>query len=265
MESTFSGFLSSWRIQRRVLSALLRREFISLTGKTPIGFLLVILEPLVFVVCMTVLFLIRGNKFGNIPVVAFAISGYSILWGVRFHINRSLGVLQANRPLLYHRNVKIIDIFIARGFVQTLTTTMSVVLLIPMILFRVIAFPDTPFLVVFSWFFVQWYGLSMSIVANSITGLTSFGGKIAALLGVLHIWITGAFFMVEWIPVEYQKYVLVFPMVHATEMMRDGLFGSMVLTHYSVAYLFISNIVVTYIALVMWMKLVRKGAINDSN
>ncbi|MEF3695675.1 ABC transporter permease [Desulfolutivibrio sp.] len=260
-----SSFSDSLRIQHRVINAVLRREFLAITGKRSVGFLILVLEPLIFVVFMVGLFYVRGHTFGDIPVVAFAISGYTVLWGVRFHIQRVLGSLQANIPLLYHRHVKVADIILARGVVQSLSTTISFLFFIPLVFFDVIDFPNDPALMIFSWIFVQWYGISFAFIAIAISGLFKFGQRIAILLAATHIFITGAFYMVAWIPAQYQGYVLLSPMVHATEMMRDGLFGNIVETHYSVQYMIAANIILTYIGLALCRKLTRRGVLDDSD
>ena len=43
--------------------------------------------------------------------------------------------------------------------------------------------------------------------------------------------------MVDWLPTNMQKVVLVLPMVHGTEMLREGFFGNVVPTHYDVGYM----------------------------
>ena len=49
--------------------------------------------------------------------------------------------------------------------------------------------------------------------------------------------LSGAAFMVEWLPPNARPYVLLLPMVHGVEMVRDGFFGHIVRTHYSVDYM----------------------------
>ena len=49
--------------------------------------------------------------------------------------------------------------------------------------------------------------------------------------------LSGAAFMVDWLPTGMQKFVLLLPMVHGMEMLREGYFGSAVATHYDVAYM----------------------------
>jgi ABC-type polysaccharide/polyol phosphate export permease len=43
--------------------------------------------------------------------------------------------------------------------------------------------------------------------------------------------------MVEWLPTNMQRAVLLLPMVHGTEILREGFFGNVVKTHYSIGYM----------------------------
>jgi ABC-type polysaccharide/polyol phosphate export permease len=48
---------------------------------------------------------------------------------------------------------------------------------------------------------------------------------------------SGAAFMVEWLPVQFRKVALFLPMVHGTEVLREGWFGGVVRTHYDLKYM----------------------------
>jgi len=47
---------------------------------------------------------------------------------------------------------------------------------------------------------------------------------------------SGAFAMVDWAPVRFQKLLLYYPQIPAFEMIRGGWFGSQVRAHYDVVY-----------------------------
>jgi len=262
MQQTF--FLKSLKLQKRVLSALIRREIIALTGKRGMGYLLLMLEPFVFVVVLGLALVLRAASFKNVPIIEFCLSGYCIMWACRFHIIKILTVITGNRDLFYHKYVKMIDIMIARSTIQCFTTTLSLFLFFPLVFFGAINCPNNPALIIFSWILVQWYGFSFSIIAGTVVGLYKFGFKIGMILAALHIIMTGGLFMVDWLPTKYAGYALIFPMVHATEMMRDGLFGNIAPTHYSGPYIIYSNIVLTYIGLALCRKLTLRGPVDDS-
>ena len=55
--------------------------------------------------------------------------------------------------------------------------------------------------------------------------------------------------MVDWLPPAGQELVLMLPMVHGVEMVRDGYFGDIVRTHYSAGFLAVNNLVLTLLGL----------------
>ena len=104
----------SWAIQRRVISALVLREMLTRYGRHNIGFLWLFAEPMLFTVGVTFLWTATELMHGSdLPIVAFAITGYSsvLLW--RNMPTRCIGALTPNLSLLYHRNVRPIDIYVA--------------------------------------------------------------------------------------------------------------------------------------------------------
>ncbi len=259
------AFFKALQIQGRVISALMRREFIALSGKSGFGFLFIFIEPLLFVAALSMVIYFRRDSLKNIPAAAFAMSGYCILWGVRFQIMKMMSVIPMNRPLLYHKYVKLIDIVFGRTVIQCATTSFCFLMFIPLIFFGAIDFPENTSLVVGSWLLVLWYGMSFAFIGGAITGLFKLGQKYVILINVIHVWITGAFFMVDWFPEKYREILLIFPMVNATEMMRDGLCGNIVRAHYSILYIVLCNIVLTYVGLAMIRQLSLRGVMDDSD
>jgi ABC-type polysaccharide/polyol phosphate export permease len=70
--------------------------------------------------------------------------------------------------------------------------------------------------------------------------------------------LSGAAFMVDWLPTAFQKVVLLLPMVHGVEMVREGYFGNTVRTHYDAAYMAECCLVLTLLGLF----LVRDAALR---
>ncbi|QLA15309.1 ABC transporter permease [Desulfolutivibrio sulfoxidireducens] len=249
-----SSFRASWRVQIRVVKALIQRSFISLSGGKGIGFLGVMLEPMLFMLGLTSLFLIRSSTTGfisaNISPIAFAVSGYCILWACRFQITKSIAAISSNINLLYHRNVKVLDLLISRAIVQACFITFGfLVILFWVVYLELIPEPNNYLLIFVSWILVQWYGFNLAIFGGTVSAYSNFGNKIVLVVNISHFFITGMFFMVAWIPQEYREMVLWFPMVHATEMMRDGFFGQNVQTYYDPVYVIAINSVVSCLSL----------------
>ena len=113
------SLLRSLTIQSRTLHALMMREVITRFGRDNLGVLWLIAEPMLFTIGVATLWTVAGMNHGSsLPIVAFAVTGYSsvLLW--RNCANRSLMAIEANFPLLFHRNVKVIDVFITRSVLE---------------------------------------------------------------------------------------------------------------------------------------------------
>jgi capsular polysaccharide transport system permease protein len=63
--------------------------------------------------------------------------------------------------------------------------------------------------------------------------------------------LSGAGFMVDWLPKGMQSWVLLLPMVHGVEMLREGYFGNTFRFHYSVTYFMCVNLVLLFIGLAL--------------
>src|SRR5580698_4437742 len=105
----------SLAIQSRVLHALLMREIITRFGRKNLGVLWLAVEPMLFTLGVTTLWTAAGLHRGSpIPIVAFAVTGYSSVLMWRNSANRSGGAIAQNKPLLFHRNVRVIDVLLTR-------------------------------------------------------------------------------------------------------------------------------------------------------
>jgi len=67
--------------------------------------------------------------------------------------------------------------------------------------------------------------------------------------GALLFPLSGAAFMVDWLPQNLQHWILLIPMVNAVEMLREGFFGDVVHTHYDAGYMAIVCLVLTLVGL----------------
>src|SRR5579872_983342 len=124
--SNTSSLRRSLSIQFRVIGALLMREIITRYGRHNIGFLWLFVEPMMFTLGVTALWTFyKGVHGSSLPIVAFAITGYSsvLLW--RNMPGRCSMAVQPNVPLLYHRNVRLIDLFITRVLLEMAGATTS--------------------------------------------------------------------------------------------------------------------------------------------
>jgi capsular polysaccharide transport system permease protein len=240
-------FLESLRIQRRVIHALLMREIITRFGRENLGVLWLVGEPMLFTLGVASLWAAAGlHHRSPIPIVAFAVTGYSTVLMWRNSANRAGSSIQANRQLLFHRNVQVIDVLITRTLIEVGGATSSfIVLSFVFIFIGWMPVPMDMLELVFAWVMLAWFGISLAVLIGAASAFSELVERLWHPASYLLFPLSGAAFMVDWLPTGLQKFVLLLPMVNGIEMLREGYFGKVVPPHYSVSYMAISNLVLS--------------------
>ncbi len=241
----------SLKIQFRVIGALLMREVITRYGRHNIGFLWLFAEPMLFTLGVTTLWTVSGaHHYSNIPISAFALTGYSsvLLW--RNMPSRCSKAIEPNLALMYHRHVNVIDIFFSRILLEIAGTTASFITLgFAFTAIGWIPLPEDILKIIFSWFMLSWFGAALALWIGALSERSDIIEKLWHPTAYLLFPLSGAAFMVDWLPPAAQKYILFLPMVHGVELLREGYFGSTVHAHYDMIYMAVANLCLTLLAL----------------
>ena len=248
-----SSFRDGFRIQLRVLHALMMREVITRFGRENLGVLWLVGEPALFTLGVTALWTGAGLNHGsNLPIVAFAITGYSSVLMWRNTATKCNQAVLQNFNLLYHRNVQVLDVFITRIVLELAGATASFVTL--SLLFIALDVIDPPvdlMTVIGGWLMLAWFGASLGLALGSASTYSEFVDRIWHPTSYLLFPLSGAAFMVDWLPKTMQDVVLVLPMVHGVELVREGYFGHTVHTHYDIAYMATVCLVLSFVGLLL--------------
>lgn len=241
----------SLAIQLRVIGALLMREVLTRYGRHNIGFLWLFVEPMMFTVFVTVLWTAtQAIHQSNIPIVAFSVTGYSSVLMWRNMPGRCVSAIVPNLALMYHRHVKVFDIFASRILLEAAGSTIAFVVLAA--LFVALGWMNPPediVQVMGGWVMLAWFGAALGLLVGALSERTDVVEKLWHPVSYILFPLSGAVFMVDWLPPAGQQVVLLLPMVHGVEMLREGWFGSLVRAHYSFVYLFVANLLLTLLAL----------------
>ncbi len=243
----------SFGIQIRVIWALILREILTRFGRHNIGFLWLFVEPMLFTLGVTALWTAADLHHGSVlPITAFALTGYStvLLW--RNMPNRCVGSIMPNSGLMYHRNVRVIDIFLSRVALEGIGATISFVTLsIIFVFLEMMDPPEDALKVVQAWLLTAWFGAALAILLGAWSERSEIIEKLWHPAAYLLFPLSGSAFMVSTLPPDFQNVILWLPMVHGTEMVREGYFGSKVVAHYDVTYLIMCNMVLTLVGLTL--------------
>jgi ABC-type polysaccharide/polyol phosphate export permease len=257
--STGVSLADSWRVERRVIWALVLREMMTRFGRHNIGFLWLFVEPMMFTLGVTALWTATKAVHGStLPIVAFAVTGYSsvLLW--RNMPARCILALTPNLSLLYHRNVRPIDIYVSRLLLEGAGATISFVFLV--LFFSFIGWLDLPedvLKVGMGWLMIAWFGTAAALLLGALSEVSETVEKLWHPASYILFPLSGAAFLVDALPKAAQQIVLILPMVHGVEMVREGYFGSAIVAHYDLAYVVVANSLITLLGLAQVRKVSR--------
>ncbi len=238
-------------VQWRVIYALLMREILTRYGRHNIGFLWLFVEPMLFTTGVTILWTLAKAVHGSsLPIVAFALTGYSsvLLW--RNMPARCIGAIEPNLALMYHRNVRVIDVFLARLLLEAGGATISfIVLSLFYIYIGWLEPPEDVLTVAEGWLLLGWFGASMAMLLGALAEKSELVERLWHPASYIMFPLSGAAFMVDALPPAAQHYALYVPMVNGVEIVRNGYFGDHIRTHYDLTYLVVCCIVLSVLAL----------------
>lgn len=260
MSSEASHILEGLKIQGRVIGALLIREMITRYGRHNIGFLWLFIEPMLFTIGVTTLwYLIKATHGTNLPITAFAVTGYSSLLLWRNCSNRAVKAIEVNTSLLYHRYVKVFDLLAARLILEISGATMSCLFLT--IVFSSMGLMNWPIdilIAISGWVLLVLFAFSLSLVVGALSEQSEIIERVWHVITYLMFPLSGAAFMVDWFPPFIQKLLLYVPMVHGTEMLRHGYFGNSVKTYEDPFYLAVFSLVLLLAGLIFVHEAARR-------
>lgn len=249
----------SLQIQFRVIGALLMREVLTRYGRHNIGFMWMFAEPMMFTLGVVSLWSFVKMGHSGMPIIPFAVTGYSsvLLW--RNMPGRCNGAVEPNLALMYHRNVKVIDIYASRILLEFSGASMSFVILSLFFIFiGWMRFPEDILKVILGWLMLTWFGGSLALIVGALSEMSDIVEKVWHPITYLLFPLSGAMFMVEWLPDYVQKIILYLPMVHGVEILREGYFGSAVSAHYDIPYMSVICLCMTLLGLSFTRKVGRQ-------
>jgi len=252
--------LRALAIQGRVIHALLMREVITRFGRQNLGVLWLVVEPMLFTMGVAALWTLGGMaNHSQLPIVAFAITGYSSVLMWRNTVGRCVKAIRENASLLFHRNVRVFDVFFSRALLEIAGATASfIVLTVACVALEYIAPPQDALMVVAGWLMLGWFGMALAFLIGSAATYAELVDRLWQPVAYVLFPLSGAAFMVDWLPSAGREAVLLLPMVHAVEFVREGYFGSVVRTHYDMGYMALVNLVLTLAGLTLMRGVARR-------
>jgi capsular polysaccharide transport system permease protein len=224
--------------QSQILGALMMREMATRYGRRGFGFLWVVGEPLMFCFGVIVMWMfLRQHSDHGVGVAPFVMTGYMSLLLLRHSISFSLSAVASNLGLLYHRSLAPLHFYLSRSVLEFAGATAAfIVVYLTLLLFRQVTFPHDWLLLYMGWGLMWLMAAGTGFIFSGLATRFEVMERVVPLLSYAMIPLSGVFFMVDWLPPSVRDKYLWVPYPNAIEMIRAGVFGEFVPTHFNIFY-----------------------------
>ena len=230
--------LEALRIQSNVIGALILRELHTRFGRENIGYLWIFAEPLLLAAAVALLHSRHEYPIsGNIRTIPFAVAGYTLFIMFRSTVSRAETLLEANRPLLNHRRVTILDMLLARAALEFASTTLVLGLLLSAL--AALGFgewPADPLMVALALILIGWFSFACSMMVTFLSHESHAFGRLVHPVLYLSLPLSGAFFSLTWFSGPLRDLLSWVPTVPIFELLSAGQFEDYPFEYASLAY-----------------------------
>ena len=240
-------------IQARVIGALLMRELHTRYGRDNIGYLWMMLEPMLLATVIGSLHSTMGHRdySGDMRPLPFALTGYITFILFRNIVNRTEGAIEVNAPLLYHKQVTVLDITIARALLEFFGCFVTFVIMMTLACCVGLANPPVrPLALLASWGIMFWYSLGNSLVITGVSHDQRTVSRLIPIYSYLMIGVSGAWFALAWVPHPYREWLTYIPLTGIFELARYGEFSVSKLDYFYPLYDIGGCVVLTWVGLI---------------
>ena len=227
-------------VQLRIVGALMMRELHTRFGRNNVGYLWLILEPMILSVGISAVHLFThvSLPFGFSPASFYA-TGYITFIVFRNNVNRAPALIESNKPLLYHRHVQLFDISIARSFLDVLASSGAmIVMLSAFILLGLSAPPERPWLLVAGLATMGLLSTGLSMMVTAFVEINPIIERFVHPATYLLLPFTGMFFILGELPPDYARFLSWAVLPQITDLARMGLASSYNSEYLNLPYVF---------------------------
>lgn len=221
-KTTNSVFLDGAITQIRVIKALILREILTRFGDRKLGYIWVMVEPLIQVAIFVGLRTLLGlENVRDMHVVPFLITGIVPFYYFRHVTGKVMRAIHANRGLLVFAQIRFSDLFYARFLLETATyITIFILAILVADAYIVDIQINNISASILSFLMLGYCGFALGVLSAAIIPVfDAFQSYVNIALRILYF-ISGILFAMTSIPQEYHALLAWNPIVHGIELFR---------------------------------------------
>ncbi len=248
-------------VQSRVIYAIILRETKARYGEHKLGFLWVLIEPVLFIVGFAAIHTLLGAQaISGMEPELFMLTGLAPFLLFRGTMSQASGAIMANKALLAFPQVTSFDLVIARSILEFATViTAFFILLIAIMANGIDAHIQYPMQLfgVFCLFFISGLGLGVMLgcLAPFFPSVQQISGQ---LFGRPLLFTSGLFFSAEQLPASIREILLYNPLLQMTELARSVFFLSFESKYVDIGYILLFSLLLLVFGLLVHQALHKK-------
>lgn len=222
-----SGKISAvLQIQRQVLSALILREMQTRFGRSNIGYLWALVEPLTVLVVFWGVFVMIGRQVpGGMSVVPFLATGIMVFLTFRSTSNRLSNAIDANRGLLLYPQVTPFDLMMGRAMLEGATFLVLFSLIIGGAwMMGLSPLPAYPLALLGTLIAIQVLACGIGMVLGTLTALYPIVDHFMKPVWRVALFVSGVFYTMDELPPALLDFIRYNPIAHAIDLLRGTFF-----------------------------------------
>jgi capsular polysaccharide transport system permease protein len=256
--SPIHSLLNGLSAQGHVIGAMILRELHTRYGRDNIGYLWMLLEPGLLAASVAALHVGQRQRSSDLSPIGFALCGYCTFIIFRSIVTRAEATLESNKPLLFHRTVTIFDMVLARVLLEAISTIATLIILWAGACALGLAEPPARLLTLMgAILFLVWFSLGIGMTICAGAYLSKAFAKFVHPVMYILMPISGAFFLLSWIPQPYRDYLAWSPLMQIFEMLHTGQFETVESPYYDLGYITAWCLVTTLFGLLS-LRVVRR-------
>lgn len=220
------NFYHELTLQMDVIGALVLRELHTRFGRSNIGYLWLIGEPLLLATVIGSLHAFQPAHMGSsMDPVQLSLLGYCVFIILRGVINRSESLLESNMPLMYHRMISPLNLSIARLVIEAVGCFCTLCILMGLaILIGYGTLPARPLYLFAGIGWMIWLSFALGLNVTAFTLDRPVLQRLVHPMTYFSMPLSGAFVATEWLPLWLQDIFDWNPLAGLFEYARYGMF-----------------------------------------
>jgi capsular polysaccharide transport system permease protein len=219
--------------QLQVVYALLLRETKTRFGSHQLGYLWALAQPMMWIgMFATFYYLVARMAPPGMSIIAFLTTGIIPFSLFRDTTNKCLSAIDANKGLLFYPQVRPLDLVIARALLEAVThLTVMALLMGGLALYEGAPRVDSWLETLAGLALASGLGLSFGLVCCGLSVYSSTVERLFPTAARVVFWTSALFHPIESLPKEARDILLLNPVAHAIELVRDGWFPGYAARH----------------------------------